>query len=77
MDKLKEQCGERAESQRLKDVFEECNNRVSSKENTTETCTQELFDFLHSVDHCVSFWFKLRELLLPAAPSGLCNSLDI
>lgn len=34
--------------------MDECTERVNSKSNTTETCVQELFDFLHCVDHCVS-----------------------
>ncbi len=33
--------------------LEACNARVASKTKTTETCTQELFDLLHCVDHCV------------------------
>lgn len=31
-----------------------CNDRVSSRSSTEETCTEELFDYLHCVDHCVS-----------------------
>ncbi|EGD74531.1 ubiquinol-cytochrome c reductase hinge protein [Salpingoeca rosetta] len=38
----------------LKAELEKCAARVSSRSNTEETCTQELFDFLHCVDHCVS-----------------------
>lgn len=33
--------------------LETCNARVASKSKTSETCTQELFDLLHCVDHCV------------------------
>ena len=36
--------------------------RVEGKENTTETCEQELYDFIHCVDHCVScakFYFRV------------------
>lgn len=53
-DKLKEECAERAECQKLRAVLEECNDRVNSKSKTSETCDQELYDFVHCVDHCVS-----------------------
>ena len=45
----------------LKKELAKCTERVSSRSNTEETCTQELFDFLHCVDHCV----RLRCLLCP------------
>ncbi|KFV00536.1 hypothetical protein N340_09357, partial [Tauraco erythrolophus] len=31
-----------------------CDARVSSRSQTEEQCTEELFDFLHARDHCVS-----------------------
>lgn len=34
--------------------YEGCNNRVNSRSKTTETCTEELFDYLHALDHCVT-----------------------
>lgn len=34
--------------------LEACEARVSSRPNTAEDCTEELFDFLHARDHCVS-----------------------
>ncbi|NEU33325.1 hypothetical protein GN156_21795, partial [bacterium LRH843] len=30
------------------------NARVLSKKQTSEQCVEELYDFLHCVDHCVS-----------------------
>ncbi|XP_053507975.1 cytochrome b-c1 complex subunit 6, mitochondrial-like [Ictalurus furcatus] len=34
--------------------LEACEARVSSRPNTAEDCTEELFDFLHARDHCVA-----------------------
>ncbi|XP_064606937.1 cytochrome b-c1 complex subunit 6, mitochondrial-like [Liolophura sinensis] len=53
-DTLKEECREKAECQKLRAVLEECNDRVNSKSKTSETCDQELYDFVHCVDHCVA-----------------------
>lgn len=54
LDKVREACGEHAECTKLKDELELCNQRVSSRSNTEETCVQELFDFLECQDKCVS-----------------------
>jgi len=39
-------------------VFQEklltCNDRVTSRKQTTETCLEELIDLVSCVDHCVS-----------------------
>ncbi|KAK4878405.1 hypothetical protein RN001_010911 [Aquatica leii] len=51
---LREKCKETEHAQHYLEKLEACNNRVNSKKQTTETCTEELFDFLHAVDHCVS-----------------------
>ena len=53
-DVLKEKCGELPKCSKLREELDTCNERVTSKSNTTETCVQELFDFVHCVDHCVS-----------------------
>ncbi|KAI3384988.1 hypothetical protein SNEBB_005164 [Seison nebaliae] len=37
---------------KLKEMLEECEERVNSKSFTRETCFQELGDLLHCVDHC-------------------------
>uniref|UniRef100_A0A8D0L5Y1 Ubiquinol-cytochrome C reductase hinge domain-containing protein n=1 Tax=Sphenodon punctatus TaxID=8508 RepID=A0A8D0L5Y1_SPHPU len=34
--------------------LETCTARVLSRSRTEETCTEELFDFLHARDHCVA-----------------------
>lgn len=52
-DTLKEECANKHCKQLLAKL-EECNNRVNSKTETTETCSEELFDLLHCVDHCVA-----------------------
>eukprot|EP00731_Ephydatia_muelleri_P030471 Em0021g994a len=51
---LKEKCGELPKCAHLKEEYDACNERVLAKPNTAEKCTQELFDFLHCVDHCVA-----------------------
>lgn len=54
MEELRDQCAHLKPIQDLFRVLGECTDRVNSKANTTETCEQELFDFLHERDHCVS-----------------------
>ncbi|XP_014249766.1 cytochrome b-c1 complex subunit 6, mitochondrial-like [Cimex lectularius] len=49
---LKESCEPNCKS--FKDRLNECSARVSSKSQTTETCVEELMDFVHCVDHCVA-----------------------
>merc|ERR1712172_102464 len=38
----------------VKARLDECNARVESKNNTTETCFEEILDFYHCIDHCSS-----------------------
>ena len=58
-DVLKEKCAETPKCAKLKEILDECNERVSGKTSTSETCEQELYDFVHCVDHCVSGLFKM------------------
>ncbi len=52
---LKEKCAATDKhTLHLKAKLEECNNRVNSRSQTAETCTEELFDYLHALDHCVT-----------------------
>ncbi|GAB6026094.1 hypothetical protein CHUAL_012297 [Chamberlinius hualienensis] len=51
---LREQCSKKSDCNAFQEKLQECNDRVNSKTKTTETCVEELFDFLHCVDHCVS-----------------------
>ena len=55
---LREKCGELAKCSNLKERLDTCNERVSGKSNTTEDCSEELFDFMHCVDHCVRICFE-------------------
>ena len=50
----KERCQERSECVSLKDKLDECNTRVEGKTRTSETCVEEIIDWLHCVDECVS-----------------------
>ena len=54
MDDLKEACGESSACKPLQSKLNECNDRVNSRTKTEETCSEELFDYLHCVDQCVS-----------------------
>lgn len=54
MEELREKCAKMKGTKDLFKLLQDCNDRVSSKSQTTETCEQELFDFVHERDHCVS-----------------------
>jgi len=57
MDEIKEHCGSHCPE--YKDKLESCTDRVNSRTKTEETCTEELIDFLHCIDHCaVDLIFK-------------------
>ena len=57
-DGILEECREGHHCEALKEELAVCTDRVSSRSKTEETCTQELFDFIHCVDHCVSIQVK-------------------
>ena len=57
---LREKCGATAKCTALQETLDTCNARVSGKTKTTETCEQELYDFVHCVDHCVSSHLTLK-----------------
>ncbi|KAI5705592.1 cytochrome b-c1 complex subunit 6, mitochondrial-like [Diaphorina citri] len=50
---LREKCSE-AHCTKYLDKLQQCNDRVNSKQNTTESCYEELIDYAHCVDHCVA-----------------------
>merc|ERR1712215_60943 len=52
-DTLKEKCDASPHCAGLKGILAECTERVEGKSETTETCFEEMIDFLHCVDHCV------------------------
>ena len=63
-EELDEKCGNTLKCSKLQSVLDECTDRVNSKTSTTETCTQELFDFLHCVDHCVSCGASIQDVCM-------------
>jgi len=50
---IKEKCAE-DHCTKYKNRLDECNDRVTSKNETTETCFEEILDFYHCVDHCAA-----------------------
>ncbi|CAD5211160.1 unnamed protein product [Bursaphelenchus okinawaensis] len=46
----REQCEPKVS--KFKDLLDECNQRVSSRTQTEETCNQEMMDYIHHLDHC-------------------------
>lgn len=54
MEELREKCSKMAGTKDLFRKLQECTDRVNSKNQTSETCEEELFDFVHDRDHCVS-----------------------
>merc|ERR1711920_475667 len=50
---IKEKCAD-DHCTKYKNRLDECNDRVTSKNNTTETCLEEILDFYHCVDHCAA-----------------------
>ena len=54
MDKVREDCENKPSCQKYREELGTCTDRVNSRSNTEEHCTQELFDFLHCSEKCVS-----------------------
>lgn len=50
---IKEKCAEN-HCTALKERLDTCNERVTSKSKTSETCFEEILDFYHCVDHCAA-----------------------
>uniref|UniRef100_A0A8C1LWF3 Ubiquinol-cytochrome C reductase hinge domain-containing protein n=1 Tax=Cyprinus carpio TaxID=7962 RepID=A0A8C1LWF3_CYPCA len=51
---VREKCEQTEHCVHARERLEACETRVGSRSETTEDCTEELFDFLHARDHCVS-----------------------
>ncbi|CAG9791437.1 unnamed protein product [Diatraea saccharalis] len=51
---LREQCSQKQDAQNLWGRYQQCNDRVNSRSNTAETCEEELIDYLHVLDKCVT-----------------------
>lgn len=62
IDELREKCSSNSKCAKFQRMLDECNFSVTTKTSTTETCTQELMDFIHCRDHCVakSIFKKLK-----------------
>merc|ERR1712137_1304507 len=54
MDDIREDCKAGSEAVKMAQRLEECQNRVSSRSNTEETCHEEMIDYVHAVDHCMA-----------------------
>uniref|UniRef100_A0A8L2Q828 Cytochrome b-c1 complex subunit 6, mitochondrial n=1 Tax=Rattus norvegicus TaxID=10116 RepID=A0A8L2Q828_RAT len=51
---VREHCEQLEKCVKARERLESCDRRVSSRSQTEEDCTEELFDFLHARDHCVA-----------------------
>ncbi|KAK3918455.1 Cytochrome b-c1 complex subunit 6, mitochondrial [Frankliniella fusca] len=51
---LREKCKAKPKCVALLEKLDTCNARVRSKKQTAETCAEEIYDWMHCVDHCVS-----------------------
>ncbi|XP_067634334.1 cytochrome b-c1 complex subunit 6, mitochondrial [Eurosta solidaginis] len=51
---LREKCQKNGNIQALYSKYQQCNDRVNSKSKTTETCMEELFDYVAELDHCAA-----------------------
>merc|ERR1712203_436720 len=60
----REKCSNMGAAKAWKEELKTCNARVEERgENTTETCTSELFHFLKHRDECVAKKFDLKKLV--------------
>jgi len=53
-DVLRESCSKQKDCAAFQTKLLTCNDRVNSRKQTAETCSEELIDYMHCVDHCVS-----------------------
>ncbi|KAA8587718.1 hypothetical protein FQN60_016580 [Etheostoma spectabile] len=68
---IRAKCEQTEHCVHTKELLEKCEERVGSRSSTTEECTEELFDFLHARDHCVSG----AQAVPPSEITGLLSSL--
>merc|ERR1712159_853181 len=54
----REKCATKGQAKKWAEELASCTKRVESKEETTETCTFELYHFLHHRDECIAGKFK-------------------
>ncbi|XP_059226480.1 cytochrome b-c1 complex subunit 6, mitochondrial-like [Stomoxys calcitrans] len=53
-EELREKCALTHRITLLYEKLMECNDRVNSKSKTMETCEEQLFDYIHAIDHCAA-----------------------
>ncbi|ODN04009.1 Cytochrome b-c1 complex subunit 6, mitochondrial [Orchesella cincta] len=58
-EKYRELCRRTTECTKFLKKLTECNDRVNSKTKTEEKCIEEVMDYMHCVDYCVSDWKNL------------------
>ncbi|KAI4886044.1 hypothetical protein NFI96_028420 [Prochilodus magdalenae] len=54
LETVREKCEQTEHCVHARQKLEACEARVSSRSETEEDCTEELFDFLHARDHCIA-----------------------
>ncbi|KAH3695693.1 cytochrome b-c1 complex subunit 6, mitochondrial-like isoform X2 [Dreissena polymorpha] len=53
VDEVRAKCEMDSKAQQLNLILQACNDRVSKRSNTEESCHEELIDYVQHVDHCV------------------------
>ena len=51
---LREKCSETQKCSKLQEKLNTCNDRVNSRSQTTETCVEEVIDYMSCIDHCAA-----------------------
>ena len=75
---FQENCGKLTKISGLYDKYQACNDRVNSKKNTTETCTEELFDYIGELDSCVAkTLFSKLKWMMGNAEIGINRRLEL
>lgn len=69
---VRQKCEEAEHCVHTRGRLEECESRVGSRSATEEDCTEELFDFLHARDHCVSGTVVSWQQLVNCVYDGIC-----
>lgn len=62
LETLRKECSREPHGEQLAKRLLQCNDRVTNI-TTTETCVEELIDFMHYLDHCVgekNLWSFLK-----------------
>uniref|UniRef100_A0A8D2QPC7 Ubiquinol-cytochrome C reductase hinge domain-containing protein n=1 Tax=Zosterops lateralis melanops TaxID=1220523 RepID=A0A8D2QPC7_ZOSLA len=71
---VREHCEQTEKCVKARERLELCDARVSSRSETEEQCTEELFDFLHARDHCVKLPSAMLLTVLPASVPAVPGS---